>query len=113
MQRPLQLRPRLRKIGEGENGVCCGQAGPINIFGKNYTLTRNSLKAMERILAIANPETTTLPQALEWFRDGMDIADALHLATATAPCCSNLYSFDRDFVKSAKGKRACAVVTPT
>jgi predicted nucleic-acid-binding protein len=42
------------------------------------------LKALQRILSIARPETTTVPQALEWFRDGMDIADALHLATATA-----------------------------
>jgi predicted nucleic-acid-binding protein len=78
-----------------------------------YDASRDDvLKAMERILSIAKPETTTVPQALEWFRDGMDIADALHLATATAARCSILYSFDRDFAKAAKGKAACAVAKP-
>jgi predicted nucleic acid-binding protein len=79
-----------------------------------YDASRNDvLNALERILSIARPETTTVPQALEWFRDGMDIADALHLATATSARCSALYSFDRDFAKSAKGKALCAVVKPT
>jgi predicted nucleic-acid-binding protein len=79
-----------------------------------YNASRDEvLKALQRILSIARPETPTVPQALEWFRDGMDIADALHLATATAARCSTLYSFDRNFAKSAKGKTACAVVKPS
>jgi predicted nucleic-acid-binding protein len=78
-----------------------------------YDASRDDvLKALQHILSIAKPETPTVPQALEWFRDGMDIADALHLATAAAARCSTLYSFDRDFAKSAKGKTACAVVKP-
>lgn len=71
------------------------------------------LEALERILSIATPETPMVSQALEWFRDGMDFADALHLATATAARCDTLYSFDRRFAKAAKGRTACAVAKPT
>jgi len=74
---------------------------------------KDVLDALERILSIATPETPMVPQALEWFRDGMDIADALHLATATAARCGTLYSFDRHFAKSAKGRTACTVMKPT
>jgi predicted nucleic-acid-binding protein len=79
-----------------------------------YAASRDDvLEALERILSIAKPETPMVSQALEWFRDGMDFADALHLATATATRCGTLYSFDRHFVKAAEGKSACAVAKPT
>ncbi len=71
------------------------------------------LHALERILSIATPETPMVSQTVEWFRDGMDIADALHLAAATAARCDTLYSFDKDFAKAAKGKTTCTVARPT
>lgn len=79
-----------------------------------YDASRDDvLEALERILSIAKPQTLMVSQALEWFRDGMDFADALHLATATAARCDTLHSFDRHFAKAAKGKSACAVTRPT
>ncbi len=79
-----------------------------------YDASRDDvLKALDHILSIAKPETAMVAQALEWFRDGMDIADALHLATATAARCGTLYSFDRQFTKSARNRTACTVVKPT
>jgi predicted nucleic acid-binding protein len=40
-------------------------------------------------------------KALDWTLRGMDFADALHLASATA--CDALASFDRRFAKAARG----------
>jgi predicted nucleic-acid-binding protein len=37
--------------------------------------------------------------ALDWFEQGMDFADALHLASARH--CDGFFTFDRDFIKAA------------
>ncbi|MDR2153504.1 MAG: type II toxin-antitoxin system VapC family toxin [Burkholderiaceae bacterium] len=70
------------------------------------------LNALRHILSIATPENPAVARALEWFGDGMDFADALHLAAASAARCDTLYSFDKSFVKAAAGKTACAVTRP-
>ena len=38
-------------------------------------------------------------QALDWLEQGMDFADALHLALASE--CDGFATFDRDFIKAA------------
>lgn len=48
--------------------------------------------------------------ALIWFQEGMDFADALHLAGCSH--CEKLATFDRAFVKSAKSCSSCRVVLP-
>ena len=40
-----------------------------------------------------------IAKALDWFEQGMDFADALHLATAQD--CTGMLTFDRDFIKTA------------
>jgi predicted nucleic-acid-binding protein len=78
-----------------------------------YKASREDVvNALERVLTIATPEFPWSLKALEWWREGMDIADALHLAGAAAARCETLYSFDRQFVKAAKGKAACVVAKP-
>ena len=44
--------------------------------------------------------------------DGMDFADALHLAGAAAGRCQAVLSFDARFARAAKGRTACVVVRP-
>lgn len=78
-----------------------------------YAASReDAFEALQRLLAIATPQTRVASQALEWFRDGMDFADALHLATATAARCETLVSFDSKFVQSDHSRSACAVAAP-
>jgi predicted nucleic-acid-binding protein len=48
--------------------------------------------------------------ALSWFAQGMDFADALHLAGSGH--CDKLATFDRAFIKSAKGCSSCRVSLP-
>ncbi len=48
--------------------------------------------------------------AFDWFEQGMDFADALHLATTQD--CDGMVTFDRDFIKSAARIGAGNVAEP-
>ena len=48
--------------------------------------------------------------ALDWFEQGMDFADALHLATTQD--CDGMVTFDRDFIKTAARIGAGNVAEP-
>ncbi len=49
-------------------------------------------------------------QVIQWHEDGLDFADAFHLAQTQH--CSKLYTFDEQFVKKAKGLTQCEVQKP-
>lgn len=51
-----------------------------------------------------------LALALDWMDEGMDFADALHLAKAEG--CTAFLSFDRKLAKIALGRSPIAVVQP-
>jgi predicted nucleic-acid-binding protein len=60
------------------------------------------LEALRSLLQIAELHVESqgeISQALDWFEQGIDFADALHLATARH--CDGLATFDRDFIKAA------------
>jgi predicted nucleic-acid-binding protein len=54
-------------------------------------------------------ESPATLEAVAWYQDGMDFADAIHLAGA-ASRCEKLVTFDAAFVRKAKGKSACEVL---
>ena len=56
-------------------------------------------------------EATLAVEAVDWYRAGMDFADAIHLAGA-ASRCETLATFDSAFIRKAKGKARCAVSRP-
>lgn len=68
--------------------------------------------SLQRVLTLGTPQTAMAQQALQWFAEGMDFADALHLAGAVAGRCQALLSFDARFARAAKGRTVCAVVKP-
>lgn len=55
-------------------------------------------------------EPALLALALEWVGEGMDFADALHLAKAAG--CDMFLSFDRKLAKVAAGRTPVAVIQP-
>lgn len=59
-------------------------------------------------VTLANPHR--MLTALQWYADGMDFADALHLAQSQA--CTAFVSFDRKFIQKADGKGECRVREP-
>nr|CAA6823684.1 MAG: Unknown protein [uncultured Thiotrichaceae bacterium] len=57
---------------------------------------------------LSNPPL--IAQVVEWHLDGMDFADALHLANSQQ--CDELYTFDKKLIKKAEGLTACDVLEP-
>lgn len=51
-----------------------------------------------------------MAQVLQWHEDGLDFADALHLAQSQN--CSVMYTFDDKFMKKARGLTECEVQQP-
>lgn len=77
-----------------------------------YALPRAAiLKAMLHILGlpvVSVEQPAQVAQALDWFRDGLDFADALHVAGCGT--IDSFHSFDADLVR--KGKKAGLPVSP-
>ena len=48
-------------------------------------------------------------QIIDWHEQGLDFADAMHLADCESEGCSELVTFDKRFVKQAKGRGECVV----
>lgn len=59
--------------------------------------------ALRHVLGLPNmrlPNETAFYRAVQWFEQGLDFADALHLALS--PANATLMTFDKDFVSKAK-----------
>lgn len=69
-----------------------------------------SLRGLAGLSGISVEEPALLAQALDWVAEGMDFADALHLAKAEG--CDMFLSFDRKLAKVAKGRASIAVEMP-
>ena len=57
-------------------------------------------------VVISNAEA--ISNAVAWYEQGLDFADALHLATSQN--AGQLATFDREFVKRARGMGRCPVI---
>jgi len=57
---------------------------------------------------LANP--MTVYDALQWYANGLDFADALHLAESQH--CKKMVTFDKSFIKKSKGLSPCKVSLP-
>jgi predicted nucleic-acid-binding protein len=57
---------------------------------------------------LSNP--TFIAQAIEWYRQGLDFSDALHLTQCQQ--FEKLYTFDKQFISKAKKLTDCEVMLP-
>lgn len=48
-------------------------------------------------------------QIIDWHEQGLDFAEAMHLANCESGGCSEFVTFDKNFVKQAKGRGECVV----
>jgi predicted nucleic-acid-binding protein len=55
-------------------------------------------------------QPSLLAQAIAWHRQGLDFADAFHLASSQQ--CKTFFTFDKKMVKAAKGMATCDVLSP-
>jgi predicted nucleic-acid-binding protein len=56
------------------------------------------------------PNPHRMQTALQWYAEGLDFADALHLASSQG--CRAFFSFDRKLVRNAEGRGQCKVKEP-
>ena len=69
--------------------------------------------ALRHVLGMPNMRVANeaaLYRAVQWFEQGMDFADALHLGLS--PATATMATFDRDFVTRARRIEAFPVVVP-
>jgi hypothetical protein len=59
-------------------------------------------------VTLSNPNR--IRTALKWYSDGMDFADALHLAASQD--CQIFYSFDQKMIRKAQDRGRCKVKEP-
>jgi predicted nucleic-acid-binding protein len=69
-----------------------------------------ALRGLAGLPGVTVEEAAILAQALDWMEDGMDFADALHLAKAED--CSAFLSFDWKLAKAAAGHSQVKVEAP-
>lgn len=68
-------------------------------------------EAFRSLLGLPNVRSTNgnlMVQTLQWHENGLDFADALHLAQSQN--CSAMYTFDAKFVNKVKGLTGCCKV---
>ncbi|ULB45464.1 type II toxin-antitoxin system VapC family toxin [Limnospira fusiformis KN01] len=79
-----------------------------------YKFKRNQVcSALRKLVGLPNVYLTNpmlVHQALLWHENGLDFADALHLAQSQD--CQQFYTFDEKFIKNARELTNCEVKKP-
>ena len=112
---PAQAKAARKAIEAGEILV------PITVWLESewvlrsgYSFTPQQIAAgflgLAGLPTVATDEPQVLAAAIDWLREGMDFADALHLAKAQG--CEAFLSFDRKLAKAARGRSAVRVGLP-
>jgi predicted nucleic-acid-binding protein len=71
------------------------------------------VNGLRKLLGLPNvfiEDTAKIAQVLDWHEQGLDFADALHLANSDA--LPELITFDDKFIRRANGKSHCKVRKP-
>jgi predicted nucleic-acid-binding protein len=79
-------------------------------LGSPAAATLAALKAFVGLDNVTVEDDAHVAQAFDWTEQGMDFADALHLAKASH--CEAFLSFDRDLAKAARKAKALTVREP-
>ena len=81
------------------------------VLKSGYGASRPQIHAeLTAVLGLPNIRVTDperIRKALQWYAEGLDFGDALHLSTCQY--LSRLKTFDQQFIKRAAGKGTCAV----
>ena len=84
------------------------------VLRHGYVLAREIIaQSFQKLLGIPNVKTEdqqAVNQALRWYQEGLDFADALHLASSAK--ADRFATFDRDFVKRASKLGSIEVFKP-
>lgn len=112
---PRQAQKSRRLIGEGEIFVATSvllECEWVLRSAYSFSVDRivEVLRAFCGLPGITLEDAPLVAQALDWTRQGMDFADALHLTRAQG--CSAFMTFNRKLAKAAGGLSNAKVVLP-
>lgn len=79
-------------------------------YGFETTAIHDAFSKLCGLPNVILPNPHRMLTALQWYADGMDFADALHLAASQG--CRVFFSFDRKLVRKAEGRGQCKVKEP-
>ncbi len=79
-----------------------------------YSFTRDQISdAFLKLIRLPNinlANPMAVYDALKWYENGLDFADALHLAESRH--CKKMASFDKAFIRKSEGLSPCKVLLP-
>lgn len=79
-------------------------------YGFSGSQVAEALRAIGGLPGVSLEDPAQLSQALDWLVEGMDFADALHLARSAD--CSVFVTFDKKLARAAKGRSPLAIKSP-
>jgi predicted nucleic-acid-binding protein len=79
-------------------------------YGYTAPEVREALVSVIRLPKVVIEDLAAIQLAIDWFEQGMDFADALHLASARH--CEGFATFDRRLARSAANAGSPPIVTP-
>ncbi|MDE0224384.1 MAG: type II toxin-antitoxin system VapC family toxin [Gammaproteobacteria bacterium] len=84
-----------------------------SVYGLHREAVARSLRRFLGVPTVTAESAGRVGQALSWYEEGLDFADALHLASATEAGAERLATFDGTFRRQAEAKgTAVSVITP-
>lgn len=79
------------------------------IYELDPTVVANGLRQFLGLPNVEIERPNQVAQALHWYEEGMDFANAIHLAWSED--ADRLATFDQSFARNADGRSPCAVVS--
>jgi predicted nucleic-acid-binding protein len=79
-------------------------------YGFNRELIATALRGISGLPLVGLEDGAAVAQALDWFEEGMDFADALHLASSAG--AEKFATFDRRLAATARRLGAMPVIAP-
>jgi predicted nucleic-acid-binding protein len=78
------------------------------VYELERPVVANSLRDFLGLPTVEVERPPLIAEALRWYENGLDFADAVHLALSQD--ADRLATFDRAFARDAEGRNACTVV---
>lgn len=84
-----------------------------SVYGLERGRVVHALRGLFGISSVSVEAASRVGQALAWYEDGFDFADALHLAGATDMGADRIATFDGSFIRQANaGSTAVQAIEP-
>ena len=78
-----------------------------SVYGSTREQIHAELLSLLGLASVRVADPLRIKQALEWYAEGLDFADSLHLAGAQHADC--FLTFDKQLIRRATGKGVCPV----